>query len=131
MKFLVYDPNFNPETAAPPSPELMEEMGKFIAEAQQAGVVVDVIGDPALDLADLAGVLGEQHGAEQRLLEGVVLGERGAQLGELEREVAQRIVRRPDGLRQLGAAGEARAEGGLYALRLGTCAEEPSPRMAR
>ena len=40
MQFLVYDPNFNPETASPPSPEMMEEMGKFITEATQAGVVV-------------------------------------------------------------------------------------------
>lgn len=39
MQFLVYDPNFNPENAEPPTPELMEEMGKFIAEAKQAGVV--------------------------------------------------------------------------------------------
>ena len=43
MQFLVYDPNYDPnspEAAAPPSPELMEEMGKFIGEAIQAGVVV-------------------------------------------------------------------------------------------
>ena len=40
MRYLVYDPNFNPETAAPPAPEMMEEMGKFITEAQQAGVLV-------------------------------------------------------------------------------------------
>lgn len=40
MQFLVYDPNFNPETAQPPTPEMMEEMGKFIAEAMQSGVVV-------------------------------------------------------------------------------------------
>lgn len=39
MQFLVYDPNPNPE-AAPPSPELMAEMGKFIVEATEAGVVV-------------------------------------------------------------------------------------------
>lgn len=39
MQFLVYDPNFNPD-AAPPTPELMEEMGKFIGEAMQAGVLV-------------------------------------------------------------------------------------------
>ena len=39
MQFLVYDPNPNPE-AAPPTPEMMAEMGKFIAEAVQAGVVV-------------------------------------------------------------------------------------------
>ncbi|HLF28333.1 MAG TPA: YciI family protein [Anaerolineae bacterium] len=39
-KLLVYDPNYNPETATPPSPELMAEMGKFIEEATKAGVVV-------------------------------------------------------------------------------------------
>ena len=40
MQFLVYDPNFNPEAATPPSPELMAEMGKFVGEAVQAGVVI-------------------------------------------------------------------------------------------
>src|SRR3972149_10211407 len=40
MQFLVYDPNYNPETVAPPTPELMAEMGKFIGEAMQAGVLV-------------------------------------------------------------------------------------------
>lgn len=40
MQFLVYDPNYNPEAAPPPTPELMEEMGKFIGEAIQAGVLV-------------------------------------------------------------------------------------------
>lgn len=40
MQFLVYDPNWNPETATPPTPELMAEMGKFIGEATQAGVLV-------------------------------------------------------------------------------------------
>src|SRR4051794_13648478 len=41
MQFLVYDPNQNPEAAAaPPTPELMAEMGKFIDEATKAGVVV-------------------------------------------------------------------------------------------
>ena len=40
MQFLVYDPNPNLETSAPPSPELMAEMGQFIQEATQAGVVV-------------------------------------------------------------------------------------------
>ena len=40
MQFLVYDPNFNPEEATPPTPELMAEMGKFIGEAMQAGVLV-------------------------------------------------------------------------------------------
>src|SRR5574341_451758 len=40
MQYLVYDPNYNPEGAASPSPELMAEMGKFIGEAMQAGVLV-------------------------------------------------------------------------------------------
>lgn len=40
MQYLVYDPNFKPEEAAPPTPELMAEMGKFIGEAMQAGVLV-------------------------------------------------------------------------------------------
>ena len=40
MQFLVYDPNFDPQKATPPTPELMTEMGKFIGEAVQAGVLV-------------------------------------------------------------------------------------------
>ena len=40
MQFLVYDPNPNLEASAPPSPELMAEMGAFIQEATKAGVVV-------------------------------------------------------------------------------------------
>jgi hypothetical protein len=40
MQFLVYDTNQNPEASAPPSLELMAEMGKFIEEAIKAGVVV-------------------------------------------------------------------------------------------
>jgi hypothetical protein len=40
MQFLVYDTNQNPEASAPPSPELLAEMGKFIEEATKAGVVV-------------------------------------------------------------------------------------------
>ena len=40
MQYLVYDPNYNPEAAAPPTPELMAEMGKFIGEAMQAGALV-------------------------------------------------------------------------------------------
>ncbi len=40
MQFLVYDPNFSPENTAPPTPELMTEMGKFVGEAMQAGVLV-------------------------------------------------------------------------------------------
>ena len=40
MQFLVYDPNYNPVGATPPTPELMAEMGKFVGEAMQAGVLV-------------------------------------------------------------------------------------------
>ena len=40
MKFMVYDPSFDPETANPPTPEMMAEMGQFIGEAIQAGVLV-------------------------------------------------------------------------------------------
>ena len=41
MEFLVYDPHFVPDPSAPPpTPELMAEMGTFVAEAIQAGVVV-------------------------------------------------------------------------------------------
>ena len=40
MQFLVYDPNYKPEGAPPPTPELLAEMGKFIGEATQAGAVV-------------------------------------------------------------------------------------------
>ena len=39
MQFLVYDPNPDPN-AAPPTPEMMAEMGQFIDEATKAGVVV-------------------------------------------------------------------------------------------
>jgi len=43
MLYLAYDPHYDPdspEAALPPSPELMAEMGKFIGEATQAGVLV-------------------------------------------------------------------------------------------
>jgi hypothetical protein len=41
MQFFVYDPHFDPKTPGPPpTPELMAEMGQFIAEATQAGKVV-------------------------------------------------------------------------------------------
>ena len=43
MQFLVYDPHFDPdspEAVAPPTPELMAEMGQFIGEAVQSGVLV-------------------------------------------------------------------------------------------
>jgi hypothetical protein len=41
MQFFVYDPNYDPnEPARPPTPEFMAEMGSFIGEAMQAGVIV-------------------------------------------------------------------------------------------
>ncbi|CAN5534691.1 hypothetical protein BH10CHL1_BH10CHL1_35780 [soil metagenome] len=41
MQFLVYDPHWTPEKpAAPPRPEFMAEMGQFIGEAMQAGMLV-------------------------------------------------------------------------------------------
>jgi hypothetical protein len=40
MQFLVYDPHYNPEGHPPPTPEHLAEMGKFIGEAMQAGVLV-------------------------------------------------------------------------------------------
>lgn len=40
MQFLIYGTEQNPQADAPPSPERMAEMGKFMEEAVQAGVVV-------------------------------------------------------------------------------------------
>lgn len=41
MQFFVYDPNWDPnKPSEPPTPAVMEEMGKFIGEAMQAGKVV-------------------------------------------------------------------------------------------
>jgi hypothetical protein len=40
MQYMIYDPHFIPEAATPPTPEMMNEMGKFIGEAIQAGVLV-------------------------------------------------------------------------------------------
>lgn len=40
MQYFVYDPNFDPAKAAEPTPEMMAEMGNFIAEAMQAGILV-------------------------------------------------------------------------------------------
>ena len=40
MQYLVYDPHFDPAKATPPTPQLMEDMGKFVGEAMQAGVLV-------------------------------------------------------------------------------------------
>jgi hypothetical protein len=40
MQYLVYSTDQSPEAAAPLSPEKMEQMGKFMGEAMQAGVIV-------------------------------------------------------------------------------------------
>lgn len=41
MRFMMYDPNFDPNADVPaPTPEVMAEMGAFIGEAAQAGVLV-------------------------------------------------------------------------------------------
>jgi hypothetical protein len=40
MQYIVYDPNPRAESNEPPSAELMAEMGQFIGEAMQAGIVV-------------------------------------------------------------------------------------------
>jgi len=40
MQYLVYDPHYDPESAAPPTPEHMAEIGQFIGEAIEAGVLV-------------------------------------------------------------------------------------------
>src|SRR5512134_772238 len=41
MQFMVYDPNFDPDGEVnAPTPEMMAEMGAFIGEAVQAGVIV-------------------------------------------------------------------------------------------
>jgi len=54
MQYLVY--SIDPKPAPPPTPELMEEMGKYIGEAIAAGVVVTTGGLEAtgkrLKLAD-------------------------------------------------------------------------------
>jgi len=40
MQYLMYSIEQNPETSAASNPEMMAEMGKFIQEAMNAGVVV-------------------------------------------------------------------------------------------
>ena len=40
MQFMIYDPNFDPAAVNEPTPEMMAEMGQFIGEAMQAGVLV-------------------------------------------------------------------------------------------
>ncbi|MBK8902767.1 MAG: hypothetical protein IPM53_16380 [Anaerolineaceae bacterium] len=37
---MIYDPNFDPAAGNEPTPEMMAEMGQFIGEAMQAGVLV-------------------------------------------------------------------------------------------
>ena len=41
MKFMVYDPNFDPNADVPqPTPEMMDEMGAFMDEAIKAGALI-------------------------------------------------------------------------------------------
>jgi hypothetical protein len=40
MQFLVYTPAFVENDGTPPDPALLEEMGKFVQEAMEAGVLV-------------------------------------------------------------------------------------------
>jgi hypothetical protein len=40
MQFLIYGTGENPETSAPPSAEMMAELGQFMQEAIKAGVIV-------------------------------------------------------------------------------------------
>ncbi len=40
MQFFVYDPNPQPDNAAPPTQEMMAQLGKFIADATHAGKLV-------------------------------------------------------------------------------------------
>ena len=40
MQFMIYDPNFDSAAGNEPTPEMMAEMGQFIGEAMQAGVLV-------------------------------------------------------------------------------------------
>lgn len=40
MQFFIYDPHFEPEKAAEPTPEMMMEMGKFIEDVAKAGALV-------------------------------------------------------------------------------------------
>jgi len=42
MQFLMYDPNFDPNSPdnKPPTPEMMAEMGQFVAEAYAANKII-------------------------------------------------------------------------------------------
>ena len=44
MQYLVYDPNYDPEKAAPPTPELMAEMGAFMEDAFKSGALIQTGG---------------------------------------------------------------------------------------
>ena len=46
MQYLVYDPNFDPQKAAPPSPSVMEALGKFTNDAIRSGILVATGGLP-------------------------------------------------------------------------------------
>jgi hypothetical protein len=40
MQFFMYDPNYDPEGGNVPTPEMMEEMGRFNGESVGAGILV-------------------------------------------------------------------------------------------
>ena len=40
MQFLIYGTEQDPEKSAPPSPEMMAELGQFMQEAVKAGIVI-------------------------------------------------------------------------------------------
>ena len=46
MQYLVYDPHFDPQNAAPPSPAMMEALGAFTTEAIRSGILVATGGLP-------------------------------------------------------------------------------------
>jgi len=46
MQYFVYDPHFDPQKAAPPSPATLEALGAFTAETIKAGVLVATGGLP-------------------------------------------------------------------------------------
>ena len=75
MKFFVYDPNWDPATAAPLSPELEAAMGKLEAAGMQAGWLVSTGYGDLAEAAQKAGGLAATgalppKGTSLRLAEG-------------------------------------------------------------
>jgi len=57
MKFFVYDPNWNPATATPPSPALVAKMEKLEKEGREAGwLVATGYGDLAEEAKKVGGL---------------------------------------------------------------------------